>query len=254
MTDNKIRIFFATPCFGAQVSCNFTNSLIQTIILLKEHNIECYYSFLPNHITTRARNILTHQFLETNCTHLFFIDSDIDFKPTDVIEIIKNDKSICVGLYPNKVYIDNKDLSYNDISNNNLFYKSIQYSSTFEKDINSLENNKLIKIKHGATGFMLIKRNVFEHLKTMVKSFKLNDNMNNVYAFFNCEVHNNEYLTEDYYFCQLWKDFCKQRNEENSESFFDGNIWADLSININHEGWNSFKGNPFKTFNIISNK
>ena len=256
MTDNKdinkIKIFFATPCFGAQVSCNFTNSLIQTINLLREHNIDCCYSFLPNQIVTRARNILTHRFLQTNCTHLFFIDADIDFRPTDVIEMIKNDKSICVGLYANKRYIDNKDISYTDISNNNLFYKSIQYSSTFEQNINSLENNKLIKIKHGATGFMLIKRNVLENLKTMVKSFNWS-HLNNIYAFFNCEVYNNDYLTEDYYFCQLWKDFCKKHNEENPDSLIDDNIWADLSINLNHEGWNSFQGNPFKSFNVISN-
>lgn len=70
--------------------------------------------------------------------------------------MIRNDKSICVGLYANKKYID-KDITHNDIANNNLFYKSIEYSSTFEKDINSLVNNKLVKIKYGATGFMLIK-------------------------------------------------------------------------------------------------
>jgi len=62
MTDNKdinkMKIFFATPCFGAQVSCNFTSSLIQTINLFREHNIDCCYSFLPNQIVTRARNIL----------------------------------------------------------------------------------------------------------------------------------------------------------------------------------------------------
>ncbi len=254
---NPISIFFATPCFGAQVSCHFTHSLIQTINLLKEHNIDSTYAFLPNQIVTRARNLLTHMFLQSNCTHLFFIDADIQFRPQDVLEMIKNDKSICVGLYANKNYIIKKDTPLTDISSNDFFFKCIQYSSTFEQNINSLVNDKLIKIKHGATGFMLIKRSVFEHLKTIVKSYKHIDNNddigdNTVYAFFNCEVHDNSYLTEDYYFCQLWKNFCNDYNIKNND-IIDDAIWADLSICLNHEGWHSYQGNPFKTFELISN-
>ena len=71
----KPRIFIGTPCFGAQVSCNFTSSLIKTIELLKEQDIYCEIHFLPNQIVTRARNILAYNFLHSSCSHLLFIDA-----------------------------------------------------------------------------------------------------------------------------------------------------------------------------------
>jgi len=257
ISSNKIKVFFATPCFGAQVSCNYTHSLIQTIKLLSNHNIDSVYAFLPNQIVTRARNLLTHMFLKTDATHLFFIDADIQFRPEDVLEMIHNNKSICVGLYANKDYIVNSNHDTNDANdandaNSDFFFKCIQYSSTFEQNINSLVNNKLIKIKHGATGFMIIERDVLIHLKNIVKSYIHNDET--VHAFFNCEVHNNTYLTEDYYFCQLWKNYCHDYNLQNPNSMLDDSIWADLSICLNHEGWHSYKGNPFKTFSLVSNE
>ena len=99
-------------------------------------------------------------------------------------------------------------------------------------------HNKLMEIKHGATGFMLIERCVFEKVIDLAPEFKYSSHTMN--DFFPCKVVNGEYLTEDYAFCQMWREK-------------GGKIWADLSICLNHEGWHSYQGNPFKTFELISN-
>jgi hypothetical protein len=223
----KTRIFIGTPCFGAVVSCNYTSALISTIELLKKEGIEYVVRFLPNQIVTRARNILAYEFLSSNCTHLLFIDADIQWKPDDVIKLISHKKELCVGLYANKAYLP--------VVSTNPF-KQIQYSSTlFPKD-NMMNNQQLMQIKHGATGFMLINRCVFEKVIDLSPPFKYNGyNMND---FFPCKVVDGEYLTEDYAFCQMW------RKKE-------GEIWADLSICLNHEGWHSYHGNPLSTFDIV---
>ena len=88
----KIKVFIATPCFGAQVSCYYTLSLFNTIKMFEEHGIEYMFGFLPNQIVTRARNALTQAFMETDCTHLFFIDADIKWEAADVLKLIKHSK------------------------------------------------------------------------------------------------------------------------------------------------------------------
>ena len=51
------------------------------------------------------------------------------------------------------------------------------------------------------------------------------------YALFDTciDPHTKEYLSEDYYFCKLWRDF-------------GGEIWADLSISLSHSGYYKFSG------------
>lgn len=220
------KIFIGTPCFGAQVSCNFTSSLIKTIDLLRKNGIESEIHFLPNQIVTRARNILAYEFLSGNFSHLLFIDADIEWNPNDVLKLINHKKELVVGLYANK--------SYMIVDSHNQF-KKIQYSSTFFNENNTMGSDKVMEIEHGATGFMLIKRSVFEKIIDQAPEFKYNGHLMN--DFFPCKVIDGHYLTEDYAFCQMWREK-------------GGKIWADLSICLNHEGWHSYRGNPLQTFSV----
>ena len=53
-------------------------------------------------LITRARNLLTHNFLNSQASHLFFIDSDIKFSANDVLSMISADKDVICGVYPKK--------------------------------------------------------------------------------------------------------------------------------------------------------
>ena len=223
----KPRIFIGTPCFNASISCNYTTSLIRTIDLLKSKGIDTEIHFLPNQIVTRARNILAHRFMQGSCSHLFFIDADIQWNPEDVLRLLNHKKEICIGLYANKTYLDN-------VKSDNRF-KKIQYSSRFFTENNTMNNDKLMEIKYGATGFMMIERRVFEDTIDLAPEYKYNNDTLNDY--FPCKVVDGDYLTEDYAFCEMWRKK-------------GGKVWADLSICLNHEGWHSFHGNPLQTFSV----
>lgn len=236
----KIKVFIATPCFGAQVSCYYTLSLFNTIKMFEEHGIEYMFGFLPNQIVTRARNVLTQAFMETDCTHLFFIDADIKWEAADVLKLIKHSKPVVIGLYPNKGYNYTRMLSEGKkIETRDDLYKGLQYSTTFiEQDNNALYGD-LMEVKHGATGFMLIEKRVISEVQKHVDYYIDSDTQQKIYDIFNCKVIEEDYLTEDYYFCHLWRQCCG------------GKIWSDLSICLNHEGWHSFEGNPYKSFTLI---
>lgn len=235
----KIKVYIGTPCFGAQCSSNYTLSLINTLELLKQVNIEYQIGFCNNQLTLRARNILTYEFLKSDCTHLLWIDADIEFQPEYVLQLLTNNLSICIGLYPNKCYQPKRLENIKDINSNNVFYKMTEYSTRFivdERGNQKVFDNNYIEVKYGATGFMKIDRDVIEKLITKVPKYTTNGKVE-IHDLWNCKVVDRDYLTEDYYFCYLW------------QHHFNGKIYADLDINLNHEGWQSYRGNPFLSFN-----
>jgi hypothetical protein len=75
--------------------------------------------------------------------------------------------------------------------------------------------DKPFEIKHGGTGFMLIKREVFEKLKDKCPSYThnmndVNDNSDlgdKVTEYFTTSIDDrNHLLSEDYHFCKLARD------------------------------------------------
>ncbi len=41
-----------------------------------------------NILETRARNTIANMFLDTDCTHLLFLDVDLEFDPADIIRML----------------------------------------------------------------------------------------------------------------------------------------------------------------------
>ena len=98
-------------------------------------------------------------------------------------------------------------------------------------------NNNIAEVKHIATGFMLIKKNVIELMSESYNSTKYTDDVgflnteenNYAYALFDCGVINNHYYSEDWLFCHRWTNL-------------NGSIYVDVTVNLTHTGINDFKG------------
>ena len=64
-------VFFATPCYGGQVTDQFFLSMFRLSQTFMQHGINFRITTLRNEsLVTRARNILTAMFLESDCSHL----------------------------------------------------------------------------------------------------------------------------------------------------------------------------------------
>jgi predicted RNA-binding protein len=107
--------------------------------------------------------------------------------------------------------------------------------------------NGLVKVKDGGTGFMLIKRNVFERMIEAYPELYFNNDLNlpeNVakftYLFFDCmhEQETKRYLSEDYAFCRRWQNL-------------GGEVWLDPLVKLDHMGSFSFNGNVSKMFRRV---
>lgn len=256
---NKVKpvVYILTPCFGGLCYVNYVNCLLLTKELFNKFDIELHTLFCKgDSLVSRARNNLVAKAMnDEKMTHMMFIDNDITWDPIDIIKLLLAEKSLVGGIYPLKTYNFNKivptDTNPNPIEN---FLKSSQFIDAetpatdiiqmrmLKYNVNHISNEvKIVKnltqVRHIATGFMMIQRNVIEELSNAYPETKYTDDISYLteeenkyaYALFDCGVVDNHYLSEDWMFCTRWT---KQKND----------IWIDITINLTHTGTHDFKG------------
>jgi hypothetical protein len=97
------KLFVATPMYGGLCTGGYTMGILNCVQTFSPRNIQMYYSYMMNEsLITRARNGMAYDFLQSDATHLMFIDADISFNPKDIVRMINADKDIICGLYPKK--------------------------------------------------------------------------------------------------------------------------------------------------------
>ena len=214
LADLKKRVLhFAIPCYGGMITESTMMSMIKWANQAKDLGLSWTVETLVNEsLITRGRNTLVAKFLEnTDTTDLFFVDSDIGFEPWHVIALMAMDKDVACGLYPMKT------VPVQWVVNNVLGTKA-------ENDGNWMEVTK------SGTGFMMIKKHVFEKLKShpAVKPFtndiglpkELDPHMR---TYFDTAVREGRYYSEDWTFCENWRDI-------------GGEIWIDRRVHLRHSG------------------
>lgn len=245
----KAKLFIATPCYGGALTEPYFKSILRLVFFFDKHNIPLQFGTIANEsLVPRARNTLTAFFLRSDCTHLMFIDADIEFKVEDIVRLIAADKDIAVGAYPKKginwdiikkFIQDNKEATSGEIS-----AAGSEYAINFNfKDVSkrAIEvQDGLVSLKDAGTGFMLIKRSVLESMMKAYPELQYNNDINvdkdldkYTYAFFDTmiEASSKRYLSEDYTFCRRWQEM-------------GGQVWLDPNISLNHYGTIPFQGNP----------
>jgi hypothetical protein len=214
----KAALFVATPMYGGMCTGLYASAIMQTVGMCGQNNIQMYYSFMMNEsLITRARNSMTYDFLKSEATHLMFIDADIGFNPADIPRMVDADVDVICGLYPKK------EINWVQVSEavkGNVPPDQLQYhTGAFVLNLSHGEQaktgniNEPIEIANGGTGFMLIKRKVFDALADKVPSYT-NDMYHAVdtvreikvikeYFATSIDEESNRLLSEDYHFCKI---------------------------------------------------
>ena len=242
MVDGKPTVMVGTPMYGGVAFMEYIDSLMRNVGYLKEHGIECRWQFMNKEaLITRARNEIARYFLEeTRDDYLMFIDADIWF-PTDAIHrLIKADKDIIVGIYPKKFFFWERIREAALRGEKDIEKFGCSYVLNTVEDSGDgviLDNEGLVEVLHGGTGFMLIKRKVLKDLKYKVPTYRTSLIQDNgqflaplTREYFGTSITElGMLLSEDYHFCELWK----------KEG---GKIYADPTIELRHVGQHTFNG------------
>ena len=256
----KNKFFIATPCYGGQLNEPYFRSVIKMMTFFNHHQIPLAFGTIANEsLVTRARNVLLAYFLNSDYTHLLFIDADIEFQTEDVLKLYAHNKDVVVGAYPKKgvawdkirnnlTDVANKD---KEMSNKDIASFGSDYAINFKfisKEAKTIAvENGLIKLHDAGTGFMMIKREAILKMIKAYPEFKYNNDVNiaddsmkeHFYAMFDTMIDpvDRRYLSEDYTFCRRWQEI-------------GGDIWLDPSISLNHYGHFCFQGNPSAIINF----
>lgn len=217
-TQKPAKLFIATPMYGGMCVGGYTMGVLNCVQTFMKHKIQMYYSYMQNEsLITRARNGMAYDFMASDATHLMFIDADISFDPEDIVRMVKADKDIICGLYPKKEI--NWQL-VSDAVKKGVDYKDLpNYTGSFVVNLvggvrESTGNiNEPMEIDNGGTGYMLIRRNVFETLKPLVPTYTndmilivdKNPVKKVISEFFDTSIDEdtNRLLSEDYHFCKI---------------------------------------------------
>jgi hypothetical protein len=206
------RVHICMPCYGGMLTESTFMSYIKWANTCRQLGIDWTMETMTNEsLISRARNTLTAKFLNNKeSTHLMFIDADIGWEPWHLLVMLNRDVDVIGGLYPMK-------------------------SLPVKWCVNGFEGAQegpdgLQEVSKTGTGFMLIKRHVFEKLdahpatRPFANDIGLPAELNPyMKTYFDTAVRENRYYSEDWTFCENWRDL-------------GGKVWVDKRVLLKHTG------------------
>lgn len=206
------KVHICTPCYGGMLTESTFMSFIKWANTCRQLGIEWTLETMTNEsLISRARNTLVAKFLNNpDSTHLMFIDADIGWEPWHLLVLLNRDVDVIGGLYPMK------SLPVKWVVNG--------FDGAEEGE------DGLQEVSKTGTGFMLVKRHVFEQLNEhpAVKPFANDIGLpkeldKHLKTYYDTAVRENRYYSEDWTFCENWRDM-------------GGRIWVDKRVLLKHSG------------------
>jgi len=246
MNGGKIEVLVGTPCYGGVVTQTYMQSYLALQEACRERGIGLDLMLLGgDSLITRARNQIAAWFLDAKrFTHLMFIDADIGFEPAQFMQLVDRNVDIAAGIYPLKRIDWNKVRERVARGDPDVEAASLQYVLSGRKGgtgtMQVQARGGFASVEQAGTGFMLIKRGVFERMIERHPELAFAHNHLQVgdatmpqrqYAFFDTSIDREAgtYLSEDYTFCRRWVAM-------------GGEVWVNLASKFTHVGTHAYRG------------
>lgn len=223
-----------TPMYGGMCCSEYVQSLLNLQGELQTGGCTLTRIFIGNEsLVQRGRNTIVHHFLKTDASHLMFIDADQSFRPVDIAKMLEADKPLIAGPVPMKA------INWSKVKQGAVLNRPDLSRRTGIFNIHKLDGHEMksvdkpFQVEWAGTGFMLIRRDVFETLMPHTQKYKNGGETippdESVYNFFRVEVEDEELSGEDSFFC---KSYRKQGGE----------VWVAPWCEVGHFGSYLFNG------------
>lgn len=263
MTDAALtscRLMVATPIYeGAQGS--YVRAALDLALRAQAMGVAVRFEFiLYQPSITRARNMLTAMFLASDCTHMLFVDADIDFSPDDVFSMVRAMEAhpeigVLGGAYPRRMVNWGNvaravELGLAKDNPADLARYAGEFALHFLHPAQSFRMTDLVELSRLGTAMMLIRRAVFDGLRSALPELMFRPDpaerqthgVGELEPAFFCpmiEPESQALLSDDYAFCRRVRDAGFR-------------IWLAPWIRTTHAGPTVFSGTLAYTVQLFS--
>lgn len=244
-----MKLFIPILCYNQQCHTQYMMSLMDLFLELQRRGIS--FTAVPitfDSLVSRARNAAVAMFLnDKDATHLLFIDSDIEFNKLDVLKLVACDLPVVGCAYAKKFLDLTAMLMAQSIGIQDPKVMSTQVSVHLLKS-NTSDNEGLLEAEYITTGFLLIKKEVFDTLiQEYPKRKYINDidgyisGGDNFYDFFSVSINpqTKRFESEDYGFSRLWRNA-------------GGKIYVITDVTLKHHGWFGYDANLHQQMKVLT--
>jgi GT2 family glycosyltransferase len=204
-----MKVMISTPAYAGQCSMIYAESLYRLGKVLDQNKIDNQVEYICNEaIISKGRNYLAYQFMMSDCTDLLFIDADMAFNPDDVLKMINAKKDVIAGAGPRKMIEWEK--IHKIAKTTDHPWPMLRHAACpmivrpVEKHAKLVNYDEPFEVKGMGTGFMLIKRHVFEKVTAPLAKIPgpyMSEEIV-VPTWFDFAIRNGQYVSEDYLFCE----------------------------------------------------
>jgi len=199
--DDRWDVYVATPAYDGKVDTDFCQSLAEASYCCPAFLISMTAGVMGNGaFIDLARNIFVKIFLEDfpECTHLFFVDSDIKFPANAFVGLIRAGLPICAGVYRRRQDPEDYPIAFQEHENGGLWVENV-------------DGLDWIMARRVPTGFLCIRRDIVEEMAAEAIQMDIKGQDGPVPRLFYTKLdENNRMVGEDYCFCDDYMAKYKQ--------------------------------------------
>jgi len=222
-------LMLAVPCYGGLLTAATMRGVLETQRAAIAAGIPFAVATVTNEsAVARARNALVARFLASPASHLLFVDADIGFGADAVLRLLGHGRDVIGGLYRTK--------------RADVAEWVAEFAPGPDGTVRSEPATGAVEVARIGTGFLMIRRAVFERLAAAMPETRYLSEEGIVHALFDTgimpgtgEGDPGRYVTEDYLFCGRWRAI-------------GGTVWCDPSIGLEHRGSVGLTGDPTTLF------
>jgi hypothetical protein len=181
---SRPNVFVGIPSHDSRIHLAGMYSIGNMTGLMNREGWDTRFDFSVSSDICQSRAFLAMRFMESDCTHMLMIDSDLDFDPEAPIKLIKSGHLLCGGAYPKKV----QDLS-----------------CQFTSDPIGPSVNGFRKTNYLGGGLLMAHRQVLVKIKHKFPELTARDkNGVEFTSYFQNGIIDGFYRSEDSAFCYRW--------------------------------------------------
>ena len=215
------RVLLGTPAHDGKVDALFLQSLLETVKMAPHfdvliHPVQIAYDALVQ----RARNDLVAMALEAKVDDLIFMDSDQEWDPAWIFQLLNHPVDVVGGVVPKK----------SDIALFNV--KKLPGEM-------KVEENGLMEVEAVGTGFLRISQRALQAVWDMSEPYEEDDRPGEKRMIFDLKVVDRKLVSEDNVFCHKWRSLGEK-------------VWVDPTMTCNHVGVKKYGGNFLEFLRALS--